>query len=118
MTDLLGMIGDTDLAEQLRDAARDAAIAAAKAFGFGGDEWTVNGGDTITAYAFQQRPGDLRETEPGVAVGDSVWRAIIVSGDVRNGDRIQSVEDASLRFTISSIEPWYEYRRGELERTR
>lgn len=101
----------------MRDAARDAAIAAAKAFGFGGASWTAPASGTLTAYAYRQRPGVVALAAPGAAVLDDIWRMIVVSGTVYAGDVLTSVADGR-SVTVKSVELWYDYQRCELERQR
>ena len=129
-----------------RDAARAATLAAARAFGFGGDVWTISrpsgtgpGARTlqplghVAGLVFRQRPGPLAPAAGGTPVLADLWRAILETGDIldadeadtgldaRPGDVIGSQEDSDYAFGIASLEPWYsdgEYKRGELERRR
>lgn len=126
-----------DAIASVQHAARDAAISAARTFGFGGSTWDVDrplGGTTaartlidagtLHALAFRQRPGALTIAGGGTPVLGDVWRLIVLgaedalSGILRPGDRITSQADSDYIFTVASIEPWYDYFRCELERSR
>lgn len=120
-----------DLIASLRDAARDADISAARTFGFGGSTWnadtpsgTGTGPRTLTpvgqvyGLAFRQRPGPLSPTGAGTPVLADQWRFIALSGTVTPGMVLTSTVDSRYQFGVASIEPWYEYRRAELERRR
>lgn len=101
----------------MQDAARDATIAAAKAFGFGGADWTTPASGTLTGYAYRQRPGAVGLAPPGAVVLDDIWRMIVISGTVYAGDVLESVADGR-QVTVKSVELWYDYQRCELERGR
>jgi hypothetical protein len=118
--------------QAMRDAARDASIAAAKAFGFGGATWTVarwtgdgvtaartavTGVSAITGYAYRQEPGPTAPAAPGEPVLADLWRIIIVSGTVQEGDLLTSTTTGE-QLTISSVESWYGYVRCNVERQR
>lgn len=122
-----------DLIASLRDSARDATISAARTFGFGGSTWdyaepttgaTATGPKTLTAMgtvqalAFRQKPGVAGPAAGTTPILQDVWRLIILEGTVRPGGVIVSQDDDRYRFSIGTIEPWYEYRRSELERLR
>lgn len=117
--------------EAMRDAARDANIAAARTFGFGGEAWTVERASgvgvgpktttaepNVTALAFRQRPGGQGVAVAGTPVLADVWRLILLAGELEPNDKITSVADPAYQFTIGTMEPWYEYMRCELERVR
>jgi hypothetical protein len=129
-----------------RDAARAATLAAARAFGFGGDVWDVSRPSGtgpaartlvslghVAGLVFRQRPGGLAPAAGGTAVLADIWRAILTTGDIldagevdtgldaRPGDVLTSQADDSYTLGIASLEPWYadgEYKRCELERRR
>jgi hypothetical protein len=120
-----------EMREAMRDAARDATISIARTFGFGGEAWTVErptgagvaaktltAQPNVTALAFRQRPGALAAAVAGTPVLADVWRLILLAGELLPGDVITSVADATYRFSIGDMEPWYEYTRCELERVR
>jgi hypothetical protein len=119
----------------MRDAAKDANIAAARAFGFGGEVWTVArpegagiAAKTLTAQgttellAFRQRPGQQGAAGGGTPVLADIWRYIQLSpasGEaLAVGDVIVSEAGDAYVFAIANAEPWYEYVRGDLERVR
>jgi hypothetical protein len=116
-------------AEAMRDAAREASLAAAKAFGFGGDTWSVSrpAGDgvttdvtfsaaaSVTGYAYRQRPGATGQALPQTAVLNDQWWFILLTGSVQQGDVLTSAEDGR-RIIIRTLEPWYEYTRCEIVR--
>lgn len=115
------VIFDPNGGDGMRDAARQADIAAAQAFGFGGSVWTAvdgSGTRTITAYVFRQEPGQLGITQPQAETLASIWRAIVVAGSVVSGTRVTSVDDPGYVFIIRSVEKWYDYWRCELTRKR
>jgi hypothetical protein len=129
-----------------RDAARAATLAAARAFGLGGDTWLISrpsgtgpAARTLTplghvaGLVFRQRPGPLAPAGGGTPVLADLWRAILDTGDIldadeddtgldaRPGDVITSQADSAYTFGLASLEPWYadgEYKRCELERRR
>ncbi len=129
-----------------RDAARAATLAAARAFGFGGDVWDVarpsGTGPAarslvdlghVAGLVFRQRPAGLAPVAGGTPALADVWRAILDSGAilddaeadtgliVRPGDVLTSQADDSYAFGVASLEPWYsdgDYKRCELERRR
>ncbi len=120
-----------DVIAQLRDAARDADISAARAFGFGGSNWGVERPSgvgtgarslvdqgTIHALAFRQRPGGLGVVAGGTPALADTWRMIVLAGDVLPGDVVTSEADDDYVFGVASLESWYEYTRAELERRR
>ena len=115
----------------MQGAAKQAAIDAASAFGFGGLRWTVqrpSGTGTgtrtlttvadVTLLAFRQQPGSIAPDMAGAPVLADVWRYILLAGTLKPGDVIISRESAAYTFGIASSEPWYDYRRGDLERRR
>jgi hypothetical protein len=123
------------LPEQIADmqlAARDATIAAARAFGIGGSVWAVDrpsgGGvdvrsmqrqsDPIAALAFRQKPSALAQAIAGVPIGDEVWRVIVLSGDVQPGDVLLSAGSPPLAMRVDSVEAWYDYRRSNVSEVR
>lgn len=121
-----------DQIDAMRAAARDADIAAARAFGFGGESWWVDRAtptgttgprtpvrlpDTIAALAYRQQPSVLAGTTAGQPVGNEIWRAIILelSANVQVGDTLVSENPSGqYRIQIDAIEPWYEHRRAEV----
>jgi hypothetical protein len=118
----------------MRDAARDASIALARTFGFGGSQWYVDrpsGGGiaarlpvrqegTVQALAFRQRPSALALSQAGQPTGDEIWRVIILdlASDVQMGDTLTSVADTGYQIQVDSLERWYDYRRGEVSEVR
>lgn len=122
---------DADLIASMRDDARDANISAARTFGFGGSTWgadapsgTGTGPRVLTpagqvhGLAFRQNPGATAPVAGGTPILADVWRMIVLSGDLVPGMVITSVADSRYEFGITSIEPWYDYFRAELERRR
>jgi hypothetical protein len=120
-----------DLIASMRDTARDASISAARTFGLGGSTWdyaepagtgtgpkVLTSVGTVQALAFRQRPGSLAAAAGGTPVLADVWRLIILDVTLSPGRVIISQTDSDYRFGIASVEPWYEYRRAELERAR
>lgn len=126
-----------DVIASIRDRARDADISAARTFGFGGSNWdverpigvgmgvrTLTDAGSIHALAWRQRPGSLTAAAGSTPVLDDTWRLIVLddtgamSGTLLPGDVITSAADSDYVFGIASLEPWYEYRRAELERKR
>ena len=118
-------------ASGMRLAARDAGLAAARAFGFGGERWAVQrpsgvgvGARTLVdrpevrALAFRQAPGPLAPATAGTPVLADVWRLLLVSGELRPGDVIASVAPSGYAFAVADAEPWYDYVRFELTRVR
>lgn len=117
--------------EAMQDAARDAALAAAQTFGFGGATWTVerktgNGvsapatsapASSITGYAYRQRPGARAPTAAQTAALDDQWFIIVTAGEVKVRDVLTSVADGRA-LTVKTREPWYEYQRCEVEPVR
>jgi hypothetical protein len=119
------------MAEALREYARAATLAAARTFGFGGDTWSLSrpsgtgvaarslvASSQITALAFRQRPGALGVVATATPALADIWRMIVISGAVLPGDVVTSTGSPSYTFGVSTIEPWYEYTRAELERRR
>jgi hypothetical protein len=121
-----------DTEQAMRDASRDATIAAAKAFGFGGGTWSVErwtgdgvttartqvtGVPNITGYAYRQKPGLVAPALPGAPVLDDIWRLIVISGTVQVDDMLTSTATGE-QITISSVESWYNYTRCNVERQR
>ena len=121
--------------EAMRDAAKAANIAAARAFGFGGEVWTVarpegegvapkvlTAQGTTVLLAFRQRPGGQAAAAGGTPVLADVWRYIHLSpasGEaLLVGDVIVSETDDAYMFAIANAEPWFDYVRGDLERVR
>lgn len=126
----------------LIDLDKRGTLDYARAFGVGGQEWTVKrlsgtgvGPKTsliltgLTAYVYQvQFPGRYAPAQAGQQVLTAQWFAIVVAGpelpaeDVPRllaGDVITSVADARYRYTLKTPEPWYdEYLQVELERYR
>lgn len=115
----------------MRNAARDATISAAKAFGFGGADWSVerwtgdgvtaarvgSGIANITGYAYRQRPGVVALAVVGAPVPDDIWRLIVIDGELEEGDIVTSTA-TSEQLTIMSVESWYDYVRCDVERHR
>jgi len=129
-----------------RDGARAATLAAARAFGFGGDAWLISrpsgtGPGTrtlqplghVAGLVFRQRPGQLAPVAGGTPTLADIWRAILNTGAIldeseadtgltaRPGDVLTSQADDAYAFGIASLEPWYadaDYKRCELERRR
>lgn len=132
--------------EQMRDAARDADIAAARAFGFGPAYWYVDrptgagttGPRTLTrvlddddqplqvnALAYRQQPSVLAGNTSGQPVGNEIWRAIVLdlAADIHTGDTLVSVPsgdwpEGNWQLLIDHIEPWYNHRRAEVSEVR
>ena len=117
--------------QALRDAAKDASISAARAFGLGGSTWdagvpsgigtgprVLTSAGTVHALAFRQKPGLTAPSAGGTPVLSDVWRMIVLEGDVTPGMVLTSQADARYTFSIGSVEPWYVYFRCELERIR
>lgn len=115
------------MVDTLRDAARAADLAAARVFGFGGEVWdvavpvgtgpaarTMVPSGSVGLLAYRQEPAPLRATAAGVPVGGEVWRFILFSGGVPVGTQITSRTNPAYRFTLTSLEPWYDHSRGEL----
>lgn len=116
-------------AEAMRDAARDSSLAAAQAFGFGGDTWAVsrpsgNGvtadvafsaAGNVTGYAYRQRPGAMGQALPQTAVLNDQWWFILLTGTLQVGDVLTSAADGR-RIIVRTIEPWYEYSKCAIER--
>lgn len=116
----------------LRDGARDASIAAAKAYGFGGEAWSVErlvppsgvGPKTrtsisgVTGYAYRQRPGPVATALAQTRVLADTWHFLLLEGEAQQGDIITSDADAGYQFTLETAEPWYTYTRFQLERQR
>ena len=120
-----------DLMQDMRDTAKDANISAARAFGFGGSTWdyaipsgqgtgprTLTSVGTVQALAFRQKSGGLASAAGGTPILADVWRLIVLQGNPRPGAVIRSQLDPRYAFGIGTIEPWYEYKRCELERLR
>jgi hypothetical protein len=117
----------------MRTAARDAAINAARAFGFGPEYWLVerpSGGgpgarepvvlpDMVHALAYRQRPSQLAAALAGQPVGDEIWRVIIldIEADVQVDDALVPPSGGQA-IHIDSLEQWYDYRRGEVSEAR
>lgn len=115
----------------MRDQARDADISTARTFGFGGSNWdaeipsgqgtgprTLTPAGTVHGLAFRQQPGVVAPSAGGTPVLADVWRMIVLDGDVRPGMVLTSRDDPRYVVGIASIEPWYEYFRAELGRSR
>jgi hypothetical protein len=122
---------DSDMRAGLRDAARQADIDAAYAFGFGGTSWhvvrpsgsgtgvrTLVAADDVTLLAFEQQPAPVAPAASGVPILAPVWRYILISGTVQPGDVVTSAADSRYAFGVATTDPWYEYIRGDLERRR
>ena len=121
-----------DMRAAVQDAARAADIAAARAFGLGGELWnyaTPSGAGvaervyvsqgTVRGLAFRQQPGPVQVAVlGGTPVLDDVWRFFPLSGAVSPGGVIVSQADNRYQFTIASTEPWYGDTRCNLERLR
>lgn len=120
-----------DLIASLRDTARDADISAARTFGFGGSTWdagvpsgqgtgprSLTPAGVVHALAFRQKPGATAPSAGGTPILNDVWRMIVLDGDVRPGMVLTSQADSRYIVTVESIEPWYDYFRAELERSR
>lgn len=123
-----------DQIQAMRDAARDASIAAAQAFGFGGATWAITryASDGVTAertpasvgeltgYAYRQRPGTIGLVPAGAPVLDDIWRMIVVSVAMQNASGVLAAEDVLVsaadgrRVVVDSVEPWHDYQRCEL----
>ena len=137
------LILPTDMIDAMRDAARDATIASARAFGFGGSTWVVERPSgsgtaarlpvrlpgTVQALAFRQRPsvlvgpGGKSPTGGAIGVADEVWRVIVLDDgdlqDVQVDDTLISTDPSGeYRVRIDSIERWYDYRRCEVSEVR
>lgn len=123
------------LPEQIADmqlAARDATIAAARAFGIGGSVWLLDrpsGGGVdarsmqrmvapISALAFRQKPSALAQALAGVPIGDEIWRVIVLFGDVQPGDVLLSAGSPPLAMRVDSLEVWYDYHRCNVSEIR
>lgn len=122
-----------DQITDMRTAARDAAINAARAFGFGGSQWVVerpSGGGPgarspvvlpglVHALAYRQRPSQLAAALAGQPVGDEIWRVIIldIEADVQVDDTLVPPSGGQA-IHIDSLEQWYDYRRGEVSEAR
>ncbi len=123
---------DANLIDGTRDAARDATIETARAFGFGGSSWDVarpSGGgtaarvlvdqdDPVSALCYRARPSAVVPVAGGTPVLDEQWRVIVLAGDVQAGDVLTSRADAAYTVRVVSLEGWFEYRRGEIEERR
>lgn len=120
-----------DMQATIRDYAKDANIAAARLYGFGGSIWDAERPsgtgtaakvlteiDDVHVLAFRQRPGYLAGVAGGTPALNDIWRAIVLDGDLQPGDVITSQVDDDYCFGVASIEPWYDYQRAELERRR
>lgn len=116
----------------VQDAARAADLAAARAFGLGGELWNyaapsgtgvgervyVSAG-VVRGLAFRQQPGPVQVVVAGgTPVLDDQWRFFPLSGAVAPGGVIVSQADNRYQFTIASLETWYGYTRANLERLR
>jgi hypothetical protein len=122
---------DSAMRADLRDAARQADIDAAWAFGFGGTTWHVqrpSGSGTgartlttaadVTLLAYEQQYAPTVPNSAGVPVAAQLWRYILLSGQLQPGDVVTSADDSRYTFGVATIEPWYAYLRGDLERRR
>lgn len=121
-----------ELIDWMRHAARDATIESARAFGFGGSTWSVARASgtgpaareptvlpgTVVLLAFRQAPAGVAGVAGGVPALADTWRAVLISGNVMPGDIVTSTADPRYQFGVATIEPWYEYARLELERSR
>lgn len=120
----------TELIAELRASARAATLSAAAAFGLGGSVWEVlrapasgmaartlpPSGPDAMAYVFRRRPDRARQVEAGGAPGGAApWGIVVVSGDIRPGDRLVSRASPTLKTTVKSLEPWYDYRQGDVD---
>jgi hypothetical protein len=117
-----------DQIDQMRAAAQAATIQAARAFGFGGDTWhisrTEGNGVTgpvssaaaadVTGYAYRRRPGSLAPAAPTTQALDDAWGFIVVSGTVQVNDVLTSAADGTI-VSVTSVEPWYDYQRCDVE---
>lgn len=124
-----------ELTAEIRAAAQDATIAAARAFGFGGSSWWVDrpsgsGTDTrvpvrqptpVQALCFRQKPSSLAATATGDPAGDELWRVIVLDQetDIQPGDVLTSeVPSGGYAVRVDSLERWYDYARGEVSEVR
>lgn len=109
------------LPPRTRAALRQSAIRAYAVIGRGGSQWTVLrvGGDTITGltgpseigtitgYAYQEQPVQMRGSIAAVSVADAPWRfAIVDTGliTLQSGDTLQSLTTGRLVFTITGLD--------------
>lgn len=120
----------TELVADIRASARAATLSAARTFGMGGSTWEVlraapsgmaartlppSGPDAL-AYIFRRRPTRAQPAGAGgVPVGAAPWGIVLVSGDVRTGDRLISRADSRMKTTVKSLEPWYDYAQGDVD---
>lgn len=127
----IDLLGPT-FEDGMRDAARDADIQIAHAFGFGGQTWSVerpSGGgtgprslvplpETVQALCYRRRPSVVAPVGGGTPVLNEQWQIIVISGDVLPDDVLTSTTEPQYRVHVQSLEGWYEYRRGEIEERR
>ena len=125
---MLDLTLSTELRAEVRDAARDATIAAARAFGFGGSTWQVERpsgagigerirvpvAGTVQALCFRTRPSAAADVAGGAPALDERWEVIVLAGDVQARDVLVSTVDAT-EVRVQSLEAWYDYQRGTLE---
>jgi hypothetical protein len=112
----------------MRQAAQQANIDAAKAFGFGGYAWTVvrTTGDgvasdttqapaaSVSGYAYRSRPSPISPTDPQTGALDERWYFILVSGTLQIRDVLTSSDDGR-QLAVEAVEPWYDYHRCTVE---
>lgn len=116
-----------ELTTTMREAARAADIAAARAFGFGGEVWDVSvptgtgpaartmvPSGSVGGLAYRQAPAVLKGSTAGVLVGGEQWRFILFSGSLQPNAQITSRTTPAYRFTVVSLEPWYDHAQAEL----
>jgi len=116
-----------DVIAQIRDAARDADISAARTFGFGGSNWDVDrpsgvgiGSRTridvaaVAGLAYLAKPSPVVGDTSQARVLSDQWYFLLLSGTLKNQDVITSVSDTRYVFTVESLEAWYEYERAKL----
>ena len=112
----------------MQNLARDASISAARTFGFGGSNWSVQrpsgvglGARTLVTVAdihglaYLQRPSPLARLETTETLDDD-WKLILFDGTLKAQDVITSASDSTYTFTVISVEPWYDYDRATLTR--
>lgn len=110
-----------DIIAQMRTAARDADVSAARAFGFGGPNWqverpsgigigerTLTSADNVMGLAFLPKPSPVVADIAAARVLSDDWQFLLLDGLLKAGDVITSVADSRYVFVVQSLEPWYD----------